>query len=169
MGIVLRWIVIPCGLLLLIGFVPAEGQAQGPDPILAPPPGPPIVLPGEGLMLPGPADGLIRTEGLVIGVSRSGKRVFALSLDSGELHTQQTDARTREEVRVFASPHFAAFRLKNKVYAISSRQGGWQELSLEDEDQFVHVSLEGVEVHSGDKHCFFLKSGKWVVMDLSAE
>lgn len=161
--------VAACGLFLAGVLLAEKGQAQGPTPVLASPPFSPTPLPDDGLMIPGPGDGMIRTEDLVIGVSKTGKRVHALSLKTGELHTVQAGASSRDEVHVFASPQFAAFKLKNKVFAISSAQGGWQELTLDGEAQFVNVSFGGVEVHSGNKHCFFLKTGNWVIMDLNAE
>jgi len=128
-----------------------------------------LELPSPGAMLPYPDDGLIRSEFLVVGVSKTGKRVHALSLKSGELHAVQVNAASPEEIRIAVSGNFAAFKFKNKAYAISARQGGWQEIELKGEQAILSVGQGCVEVHSGNRHDFFVDVGTWLTMDLDAE
>lgn len=148
-----------CGLIL--GGMLTASSASAQLPLEGP------TLPG--MALPPGSDDLIRTEDLVVGVSRTGKRVSALSCRTGDLHTVQINAAAREEIQIILSQGFATFKWKNKVYAISARQGGWQEVEIQGETPLITASASGIEVHAGLKHYFFTETGKWTLMDLSAE
>jgi hypothetical protein len=132
----------------------------------------PVPASESGAILPNPIasdDGLLRGGNLIVRVSKSGKKISALSLKTGDLHTVTVDAAGPHDIQPVFNENFAVFPFKNKVYAISAQQGGWQELEVQGAAVPFSLSSNVIEIVSGTRHYFFVETGRWVSIDLAEE